>query len=139
MKLSDVNLTDLLPTLSANKHDFVNENGVPKKHLGRQGSIQSDFIVWELSEVVRGCPELSGSAWKLSGAIPGRLAPPGIVQELSGTCPGRPGTLRSLPNLFPSRIWSYQATFARIYARPGKIPSAIRCRPLFFSSGNQNS
>ena len=61
-------------------------------------------VVREPSEAVRGRPELSGSARKLSGAIPGRLDPPGIVREPSGNRLGRPGTLRSHPNLFPSRI-----------------------------------
>ena len=40
----NVNLTDLLPTIGPNKHDFGNENGVPKVHLGRQGSTQSGLV-----------------------------------------------------------------------------------------------
>ena len=40
----NVNLTDLLPKLGPNKHDFVNENWVQKTHLGWQGSIQSDLV-----------------------------------------------------------------------------------------------
>ena len=67
----NVNLTDLLPKLASNKHDFVSASGFRKAHLGRQGSIQTDLVSQAISSA-RMLFLTTWTSWKVIWSHSGR-------------------------------------------------------------------